>query len=287
MTVADVAEVEAVTDEAFHDLDARTDRTGWPEPSHRSPAASAGWRRRIEHEQRTDPGGCWVAEDDTGLLGAAVSTKRELTWVLATFAVRPRHQGRGVGRHLLEAATAYGDGCLRRMVTASDDPAALRRYRLAGLSLHPQMLLHGRVPRAALPVVEHVREGSLGDVDLMNSVDRRTRGSAHGPDHEVLLAEHRLVVLDRPSRSGYAYLADGGGSYLVAATDRRAATALLWEALAASDPEVPVSVPHVTSANEWAVDVGMAARLELRTRGYLALQGMRPPAPYLHSGHFL
>ena len=44
---------------------------------------------------------------------------------------------------------------------------------------------------------------------------------------------------------------------------------------------------HVTAANEWAVDVGLACRLQVWTSGYLALRGMKPPTPYLHSGHFL
>ena len=44
---------------------------------------------------------------------------------------------------------------------------------------------------------------------------------------------------------------------------------------------------HVTGANDWAVDVGLAARLDLRQEGYLACRGMKPPAPYLHNGAFL
>jgi hypothetical protein len=43
----------------------------------------------------------------------------------------------------------------------------------------------------------------------------------------------------------------------------------------------------VTPVNEWAVDVAMAARMDLHTQGYLALRGMKPPMPYLPSGHFL
>jgi hypothetical protein len=31
----------------------------------------------------------------------------------------------------------------------------------------------------------------------------------------------------------------------------------------------------------------MAARLDLHTAGYLALRGMKPPAPYLHHGSLL
>ena len=54
-----------------------------------------------------------------------------------------------------------------------------------------------------------------------------------------------------------------------------------------SDPEVPVEIGHVTAANQWAIDVGMAARLERHQRGSLALRTLAPPAPYLHHGSFL
>jgi hypothetical protein len=43
----------------------------------------------------------------------------------------------------------------------------------------------------------------------------------------------------------------------------------------------------ITTANEWAVDVGLAARLAIGQEGYLAGSGMKDPAPYLASGHFL
>jgi hypothetical protein len=43
----------------------------------------------------------------------------------------------------------------------------------------------------------------------------------------------------------------------------------------------------ITSVNEWAVDVGLAARRDLVTEGYLALRAMPAPAPYLPGGRFL
>ena len=287
MTPEDTHAVERLSDAAFFDLDVRTHRAGWPEPQHRSPDRAESWRSRIEHLVRHDPRGCWVAEDAGGVIGAAASMRRDLTWLLAAYVVQPGVQGRGVGRQLLDAALSYGSGCLRAMLAASEDPAAVRRYRLAGFTLHPTMLLWGTVPREALPVVERVREGSAGDVDLLNSVDRQVRDSAHGVDHEILTKLHRLVVADRPTGSGYVYVPQGGGAYLLAATNRRTATDLLWEALAASSPDQPVPVDHITAVNEWAVDVGMAARMELWTRGYLAVRGMKPPMPYLPSGHYL
>lgn len=73
----------------------------------------------------------------------------------------------------------------------------------------------------------------------------------------------------------------------MAATDRRTAATLLWEALASSVPDEPVDVFHVTAANEWAIDVAMAARLDLHQHGYLAVRGMNPPTPHLHHGSLL
>jgi GNAT superfamily N-acetyltransferase len=287
MRLDDVAAVEQLTDEVFYDLAVRTHRTGWPEPTHRSAQRKAEWLLSMQHMVEHDGPGCWVAENPSGVVGVAASLRRDLTWVLASFVVRAGLQGRGVGRQLLAAALSYGDACLRGMLVASEDPSAVRRYRLAGFTLHPTMLLWGKVSRSLLPVVERVREGSAGDIDLMNSVDRRARDAAHGRDHTLLTRMYRVVLVDRSTGSGYAYVAPTGGPVLLAATNRRTATDLLWETLAASTPDEPCTVGTISAANEWAIDVGMAARMEVHTHNYLALRGMRPPSPYLPNGHFL
>ena len=118
-------------------------------------------------------------------------------------------------------------------------------------------------------------------------MDRRTRGAAHGPDHRVLGDLFRLLVVDRPSASGYAYVRPDGTPVLLAATDRRTAASLLWEALASVPPGEPVTVPHITAANLWAVDVGLAARLAVHQHGYLCLRHLKLPTPYLHHGSML
>jgi GNAT superfamily N-acetyltransferase len=287
MRPGDVAGVERLTAEGFYELDLRTRTPDRPPPEARSGAQAEMWTRRIAHILRHDPAGCWVAEGPSGLVGAGAALRRELTWILATLVIRPGVQGQGLGRQLLDATLSYGRGCLRAMVSSSTDPRATRRYRSAGLTLHPMMELSGIVDRSLLPVVERVRAGSAGDIDLMDSVDRQVRDSAHGVDHELLTEMYRLVIVDRTTGSGYAYVADDGSPYLLAATNRRTATDLLWEALAGSDPAVPCRIGHVTAVNEWALDVGMEARLPLRTSGYLALRQMKPPMPYLPSGHFL
>jgi GNAT superfamily N-acetyltransferase len=252
-----------------------------------APVRAGQWIRRTEHLLHTDPRGCWVAEVDATLAGFAVSMRRDLLWVLASYAVRTDLQSQGVGRPLLEAALAYSRGCLRGMFASSSDPRAFRLYRLAGFTLHPELHLSGIPDRSAIPVLDHVREGTPADVDLMDSLDRQRRDGAHGSDHAVLMELHRLLVVDRRSGSGYVYLRESGSPALLAASDRRTATELLWAAIAAAPEGEAVEVAHVTVANEWAVDVGLAARLSATTRGYLALRGMRPPMPYLHHSSLL
>ena len=287
MRPEDVPLAERLSSATFLELDQRTQPRSWPDPVERPPGRAEKWVERTLGLLRSDPGGCWVAEVDGRMAGYATSLERELMWILASYGVAPDVQGRGIGRQLLDAAMQHGRGCLRMMLSASQDPRAVRRYHLAGFRMHPQMYLTGTVDRALLPVVEKTRAGSAGDIDLMNSVDRQTRGAAHLSDHEVLLRQYALVVSDTHTGSGYVYRDAFGSPQLLAATNRRTATALLWESLAASDPLVNVDVAHVTAANPWAVDVGMAARLDLHTAGYLALRGMKPPAPYLHHGSLL
>jgi GNAT superfamily N-acetyltransferase len=285
MTSDDVPAAERVSDEGFFELDVRMRKVSDPEPSRRGDAHRAVWIERTRHLVATDPAGCWVAEDDTGLVGMVTSYRRETLWCLATYAVLPGRQGQGIGKPLLGAALQHGRACTRGMLSASADPRALRIYHQAGFELHPQMSLTGTVDRTAIPVVDKVREGSAGDIDLMDSLDRATRGAAHGPDHALMLRTWHLLVSDTTTGSGYAYVNERGQLALLAASNRRTATRLLWAALADGPEEV--TVDHLTAANQWALDVGFAARLELHQEGYLGLRGMKPPAPYVHNGALL
>jgi GNAT superfamily N-acetyltransferase len=285
MRPEDVPVAERVSDEGFYELDSRTRRADGPPPARRSERHRTVWIERTRHLVEHDPGGCWVAEDDSGIVGIATSFRRETLWCLATYAVLPGRQGQGVGTLLMAAAMEHGRSCTRAMLSASSDTRAVRIYRRARFDLHPQMYLSGTLDRAALPVIEKVRDGSSGDVDLMDSLDRAARGAGHGVDHELMLRTWRLLVSDTSTGSGYAYLDERGRLGLLAASDRRTGTRLLWAALA-EGPE-QAAVPHITAANQWVLDVGFAARLTLHQEGYLGLRGMKPPAPYVHNGALL
>ncbi|PBC72068.1 acetyltransferase (GNAT) family protein [Streptomyces sp. TLI_235] len=281
-SAADAAAVREVAAAAFGD---RADGVRGAAPD----AWAVRGEARARHLARTDPQGCWLAEDGGRVVGVALSLRREGVWMLALLVVDPAVQGKGVGRLLLQRAAAHGRGCLRGMLYASPSPAAVRRCRLAGFTLHPAMRLRGPVDRAGLqdPGDIPVHPGGPGQLHLLDSVDRRVRGSAHGADHGFMLAHfEELLVADSLAGSGYCYR-DGGEVKLLAATSKRMAVRLLREALARVPDGTDAVVEHVTAEQEWAVDVGLEVGLTVETHGYLGLRGMRPPVPYLPDGAFL
>jgi len=283
MTADDVPAAERLSAVAFGEVDALATPRGWPVPPPRSPARSEGWIRRTQPLLDTDPGGCWAAVDESGLLGFAVSVRRERLWVLVTFAVRPGMQGRGIGRQLLQRAEEHGAGCDRGILSASEDQRALHRYHAAGFALHPQMMFAGEVDKSTIPAVGAMREGTPDDLQWIDDLDRDLRGAPHGPDHALLAGmTSRLVVT--AERTGYAYTTPGG-TFVVAARDAGTASRLLWQCLADAPGEFEIA--HVTTANMWAADVALRARLKMRTEGFLAVRGMAPPAPYIHNGSLL
>jgi GNAT superfamily N-acetyltransferase len=284
MAEGDLLSAERASEEIFLEADRRSRRVGEPEPEPRSPAQSDKWVERMRFCFETDPGGCWVATGDGAVIGFAISQNRENLWYLATYGVLPRHQGGGIGGRLMEAALGHANG-RPGLFSSTVHPGATRRYRLAGFSLHPQMRMTGTVDRSKLPEITGLREGGPGDVEWMDRLDRDVRGAGHGPDHGFMLRNLRLVVSEPGDKPGYVYIDDRGRAHLLAASEVQTARKLLWEALAASEGDTLINC--ITTANEWAVDVGLAARLDIGQEGYLGVRGMQPPVPYLASGHFL
>jgi GNAT superfamily N-acetyltransferase len=288
MTHADVPEVDVITADAFYEIDVATRPADWPEPQRRDPERAALWRRRMEHLVTHDGPGCWVADDDSGrIVGAVAALKREGFWGLSTYAVRPGLQAKGIGKQLLDAALTYADPGGRGFICSSHDPRAVRRYALAGFQMHPTALIWGSPRRDTLPAGTGTRQGGPDDLPLMERSDRATRGASHGVDHELMLDQYRVVVIDEGERFGYAYLYASGRPYLLAASDDETAGRLLWEALASTTEGAPIDLGHLTARHQWAITIGLHAGMEVHNRGYLALRGMEPPSAYLPSGHFL
>lgn len=274
---------------AFLEVDRMGRLWNEPEPAPPDEASRRRWIAGMGHHLATDPGGCRVAESDAGeIVGFAVSQNRGGFWYLASYGVVPGLQSKGVGTRLLDAALAHADG-RPGMISSSPHPGATRRYRRAGFTMLPEMRMTGRVDRAALPALDGLRDGRRDDLEWMDALDERLRGGGHGPDHVHMLDDLglRLVVSASPAeRPGYVYInEESGHSVLLAAADVETAEKLLWEALAHAHEETVIN--RITSGNQWAIDVGLDARLDLGQTGYLALRGLPEPVPYLASGHHL
>jgi GNAT superfamily N-acetyltransferase len=261
----------------FTDL---AERLGLPEePPPPDPAVAC---IRHCHLVRTDPGGCWVAEEAGEVVGAAEAIVREGLWGLSLLIVDPRAQSTGVGTTLLRRAHAHGDGARGRLILSSQDPRALRAYRRLGLWPQPCLKASGTPRGVTAPPT--VRAGTRADVPLTEAVDRAVRGAAHGADIDCLLdmGAQLLVV---PGR-GYAVL---GASRLrlLAATDEAAARDLLRAALAQADGDPEIE--WLSERQRWALDVCLDAGLDLRAdAGTVFADGeIGPFRPYLPSGAFL
>jgi GNAT superfamily N-acetyltransferase len=288
MRPGDVDAAERITARAFAPAEPGTQASPDNAAHSRSPQARQRWTDRLRHFLTTDPDGSWVADVDGEVSGIAVSVKRDLMWVLSSYAVDPACQSRGVGKALLEAALSYGEGCLRGMLCALPHAQALRRYRQAGFSLYPAMRLVGTVSSASrtdFPDVRGVRAGTEADLELVDSVDRRVRGATHRPDHPILAGYGPLLVSDLMTGSGYVYL-DRSGIGLLAATNKTIAQRLLWSALMQIPSDEEIVVRYLTSDQEWALDVGLTAGLRIEPDGFLAFRHMRPPTPYIPSVPF-
>jgi GNAT superfamily N-acetyltransferase len=245
-------------------------------------------RARVAHLQRTDPGGCWVAEVDGQIAGVALALIRERIWGFSLFGVAPEHHGKGIGSQLFAPSLAYGDGTRGGIILSSEHPAAMRRYALAGFRVLPCVSLAGVLDRRGLPAGLRARPGSVDDdADLATCVaaSRFARGASHGPDLERCLdAGGELLVV--PGR-GFVMHREGS-PFLLAALDDEAATDLMWSAFAAAPPGASVHVDFITAGNDWAVAVGLRARLALSADGPVFARGaVGPLAPYLPSGAYL
>jgi GNAT superfamily N-acetyltransferase len=289
MREEDLKSTEQASAVTFLEAELSTRRVSDPEVEPRTVAASKQWIDRMSYFLSVDPEGCWIAVEERlqkvdRTVGFAISQNRDRLWFLATYGVLPSRQGQGIGRRLIDAALAHAAG-RPGIFSSSVHPGATRRYRLAGFSLHPQMRMTGTVDRSTLPAVDGLREGRADDVEWMDRLDQDLRGAGHGPDHAYMLATLRLVVSEDRRKPGYVYIDDLGRASLLAASHPETAQNLLWEALASSRGRTLVNC--ITTPNQWAVDVGLTARLDIGQEGYIAVRDMTAPAPYLASGHFL
>jgi GNAT superfamily N-acetyltransferase len=252
-----------------------------------TPEQEAQFNKGTQRFIDDDPQGAWVAVDGDTVVGMAEAIRRDWFWGLSMLFVHPDSQSHGVGRLLIDKTLAYAEGATVRMIMTSPDPRALRRYSLAGLDIHPAVEASGVVDRSAIPADLRGREGSDGDLDLIDDVDRGLLGRSRRNDVEFAMggAGAVLDVIDDDKGRGFILLRKAHVTML-GATDEDTATQLLWRALARTGEE-KASLYCMTAAQDWAVRVCLAARLKVVGAGPLFISGMdHPPGPWIPSGWY-
>ena len=270
MTPDDVDAVVAVVDAA----NAAADRAAGRQPEERTPPQLRGFRAGMQRFIRRDPEGAWVADDGDGVVGMAEAVRRGGFWGLAMLFVHPEHQSAGVGRQLLDAALRYAEGADVRMIMASPDPRALRRYSLAGLAVHPAVEASGTIDRTAIPVDLPGRDGTIEDLDLVAAVDAGLRGSRSEDVGFILENRGRMEVIDASGGRGFVVHRDRR-LLMLGATDEATAMQLLWRFLAAAEERADLWC--LTAQQDWAVRVALAAGLTVVGTGPLFISGMALP----------
>ena len=254
----------------------------------RTPEEMARFKARYYHLLHTDPEGAWVATEGEHVVGSALALRREEVWGLSLLVVSAGHQGKGVGRALLDRTLGYAEGCKGGIFMSSTHPGAMRRYALAGFVLHPTLEATGTVRRAVLPAGLRVHDGTDTDLELVAAVDRAVRGAAHTSSdiEDLLRLGGRLLIAERTAGRGYA-IAEEGSPGLLAATDANVAADLLWACLASASGVV-VKVRWLTATQQWAMPVVLAAGLALAPAGPVCVRGeLGPLTPYLPNNLYL
>lgn len=275
MTHHDVAEVDEVWRAAFGSIN-----TGPSAPaSLRSDRDHATDLARIHHLITTDPGGAAVAADGSRIVGICQASRRGDAFLLSRLGVAPDYQERGIGRELLSMALAYAKESDKKFIFSSRDPRALHTYIREGFTLHPCIHLSGRARNVEMP--GSIRLGDARDVDMMDEIDRTTRGFSRREDLELWLDLKTEVLIDE--EGGYLLFMDNR-LFTMIANSVETATRLLSCALVGAFDHPPLEVGWIVPEQHWALSAAISSRASIAVQGAVLTKDVAHfVVPYLAS----
>ena len=239
-----------------------------PVPTVRPAERGAGWVAAHRAPARAPtPAAAGSADVDGELVGVALSFTRELDLVPRDVRrARRRCRVAASARQLLAAALHARPRLPARDAQRLERPGAVRRYRQAGFDAAPadDPARHRR-PHRDPRSWSRVREGSARRPrpdGLRRPAGPRRRARA-GPRDPAAPAARLLVSDDRDRLAATPTSTPEGAPRPARGdlpSDRRRAA--VGRRSPTSAPGAEVAVHHVTAANEWALDVGLAAGLD-------------------------
>lgn len=248
---------------------------GWADPP--PPAALApGFRHFLEH----DGGRCFVAEANGRVVGYSAAWVRGDAWFLAGLFIDPAYQGRGVGRRLVELATAAAPAT-RMTISDSIQPVSNALYAKNGmLPITPILTFRGTA------VVEPPSGLVAGDTDppTLARLDLAVYGFDRAVDHAYWATQATGTLWRRDGEPvAYSYRWPNGKIGPLGAVDGETAAAALRAELARR-PAGLVMLPGTSrSLVRVAIDSGL--RLVAPAGLLLLSDGVEPPLALAISGY--
>lgn len=214
----DLDEVATVFSTAIDDLDKR--HGFFVQPTPRSPPNPqyAFWLKK-------DPNSFWVAEEDGRIVGYTFSFLRGSLWFLADLFIMPAHQGKGVGRGLIERTLGSWKGhriTNRALITPAFNRSSASLYMRFGMfprqvlyfaSALRENIVQRLESRDAKSLVPEESASIEGVASELERIDKRALGFPLGWHHEFFFGvqQARCFIFRSNNRSkGYAYLRRNG-----------------------------------------------------------------------------
>lgn len=247
---------------------------------------SGPWAELHRHVLAHDGRRSFVAEAGGRTVGFTAALVRGDAWFFSALFVDPAHQGKGIGRQLLDRA--WDATCERRItITEAIQPVSTGLYARRGLlPVTPVLGFTGR------PVISADSDGLQAvppSPEALRAVDLASYGFDRAVDHEFWkrVSARTTLWLRGGEPCAYSY---GGGPFHnggligpVAGVDPvGAAQALRAELAASGGKDVRVDIPGSATA---LVEVALKAGLHLTDPGLLLLTpSFKPPTSYaIHS----
>lgn len=250
-----------------------------------SPPPFDAWSATHHHLLAEDGERSFVALDGERLAGFSAAFARGDTWFLSALFASPDHQGRGIGRELLDRSWR-GPYRSRMTITDSIQPVSTGMYARRGLiPITPILTLSGSPTCDPPPGLEAVPP----DPDALATLDREAYGFDRAADHRFWrehAAEANLWLLaGKPI--AYAYVDDGGLLGPLAGRSSEAATLALQAELARR--EAQHAVVHLPGSARRLVETALGSGLRTtRPPGLLMLSERdEPPKALAISGYWL
>ncbi len=170
------------------------------------------------------PEAFWVAEENGEIIGYSISWVRRSFWFLMDLFILPSHQGKGVGRSLIEKTLWSWKGVKitsKALITLTYNPSSISLYMRFGM--YPEEPLYfARAPSDVIrKYATHTSEKLEFQVTasyrkvapLLARIDRKVVGFALDWHHEFFFEVQRAkcLIFERDGKlEGYAYVRQNG-----------------------------------------------------------------------------